>query len=157
MALKGRNDTPPQKKVFSSSYICMEHSTCSHNCSPHSSSSVELERGPSGPQYSVPYLFIILEGTGAYGPLLLAPLEGIYSTVQYSTVHYNTIQYNTIQYNTIQYNTIQYNTIQYNTIQYNTIQYNTIQYNTIQYNTIQYNTIQYNTIQYNTVQYSTVQ
>ena len=40
----------------------------------------------------------LLEGTGAYGPLLLAPPEGIYSTVQYNTVQYSTVQYSTVQY-----------------------------------------------------------
>ena len=34
---------------------------------------------------------LILEGTGAYGPLLLSPPEGIYNIIKYITVQYSTV------------------------------------------------------------------
>ena len=60
-----------------------------------------------------------LEGTGAYGPLLLAPLEGIQGSLwaaKYSTVQYNTVQYSTVQYSTVQYSTVQYSIVHYSTV-----------------------------------------
>ena len=37
--------------------------------------------------------YLLLEGTGAYSPLLLAPPD---STVQYNIIQYSTLQYSTV-------------------------------------------------------------